>query len=50
MNKFDINNFVIDKVYTTTFCYECPSCHNGCEFIEDESGFLTSPDVCSKGF
>ena len=46
MNKFDINNFVIDKVVSFRFCRKCPSCNEEYELIRDEYNVLTDPHFC----
>ena len=42
----DRNNFVVDKVVTFRICGSCPSCKSGYDFVKDESGMLTGPDIC----
>ena len=46
MNKFDINNFAVDKVVSFTLCGICPSCDAGYDLIKDEHNVLTTPHFC----
>ena len=46
MNKFDVNDFVVDKITSFRFCWRCPSCNEEYELIKDEHNVLTDPHFC----
>ena len=46
MSKFDINDFIVDKVVNIKLCWRCPSCKEEYELIKNEYGVWTNPHFC----